>query len=133
MEQYMARNRKGPMDTWNISRSSQQKTSELQSDTWNGPFNGTWIICKEDDTNKLERERWIHIAESKQSIFENHAQRVNLNICTTLRKYLRNLTKILENNDKHKDFQLLLKEMKERWKDEKNQFRIRNAGKRSIG
>jgi hypothetical protein len=58
---------------------------------------------------------------------------VNLNICTTLRKYLRNLTKILENNDKHKDFQLLLKEMKERWKDEKNQFRIRNAGKRSIG
>jgi len=47
-------------------------------------------------------------------------------------KYLHNmdpnLTKILQDKDKCKKFQLLLKEMEKRLRDEENQSRIRNAG-----
>jgi len=42
-----------------------------------------------------------------------------------------NLTKILQDKDKCKEFQLLLlKEMKKQLRDEENQSRIRNAGNR---
>jgi len=41
-----------------------------------------------------------------------------------------NLTKILQNKNKRKEFQLLLKEIEKRLKDEENQSKIRNAGKK---
>jgi len=41
-----------------------------------------------------------------------------------------NLTKILQDKDKCKEFQLFLKEMEKRLRDEENQSRIRNTGNR---
>jgi len=42
-----------------------------------------------------------------------------------------NLPKILQDKDKRKAFQLLVKEMEKRLKDEEYQFKTRNAGNRS--
>jgi len=41
-----------------------------------------------------------------------------------------NLTKMLQDEDKCKEFQLLLKEMEKRLRNEENQSRTRNAGNR---
>jgi len=41
-----------------------------------------------------------------------------------------NLRKILQDEDKCKEFQLLLKEMEKRLRDEENQSRTRNVGNR---
>jgi hypothetical protein len=42
-----------------------------------------------------------------------------------------NLTRILQDKDKRKEFQLLVKEMKKKLKDEEYQSKCRNAGNRS--
>ncbi|KAH0945800.1 hypothetical protein HN011_002044 [Eciton burchellii] len=42
-----------------------------------------------------------------------------------------NLTKILQNKDKRKEFQLLVKEIEKRLRDEEYQFKSRNTGNRS--
>jgi len=123
----MARNTKRPMDTRSIPRPSQQKRSGPRFNAGNGPLPGHGPFAAKLAQMTLSDKCTSGSAQTTKHLWESCTKSERRRLHDTEP----NITKILQDKDKRKEFQLLVKEIEKRLRDEEYQSKNRNAGNRS--